>query len=556
MRRLPSPASGTLLIALLFAALASACAKARPAATGARACTSWKEDVGPVFKDRCAACHGGTMPAAGYDLTSYNGALGGGSDAVPDAVAGDDGSKLLQTLDPASADATHAGFADLFPTVKQWVVTCDLSFSRATTAAVHAAGILNPASPDFHGQLLRDKKYDFAYCGKCHGADFSGGTSQVSCLSCHQEGPTACSTCHGDIASKGSHARHLGAGPLGKTFGCAECHKTPTVYTDVGHIFLADGSLDPPPAEVTLGATAALTLAGATRAAPPSYDATTGTCSNIYCHGGAFADTAATNTQPNWKSPGQDQAQCGTCHGLPPNHANNQTCVMCHPAVVDRDQKIIATALHINGKVDLAPPERGCAGCHGSQLSPAPPPDLSGQSSPTALGVGAHRAHLTAANHLGAPVACSECHRVPTDVGSPGHIGGHAPGDDIYPAEVFPADPTVAVRASSDGAAPAFDRTTATCAGVYCHGGGTKLSGDATADLDRAPVWTSTAGLTCGSSCHGAPPTLAPHLPTMTRLDCAVCHPRTVDAAGNIIISGAPGAETSFHINGAVDVAL
>jgi len=109
------------------------------------------------------------------------------------------------------------------------------------------------------------------------------------------------------------------------------------------------------------------------------------------------------------------------------------------------------------------------------------------------------------------------------------------------------------VFASSDGATPVWDRQTATCAGVYCHGGGNSLSADATAGLSRTPLWTSTSGLACGTACHGAPPVLPPHNPAMTRTDCSICHPRTVDPTGSIIIAGPPGAETSAHINGVVD---
>jgi predicted CxxxxCH...CXXCH cytochrome family protein len=139
---------------------------------------------------------------------------------------------------------------------------------------------------------------------------------------------------------------------------------------------------------------------------------------------------------------------------------------------------------------------------------------------------------------------------------SAGHLGGHAPGDDPDPhAEVFPADPTVGALARADGAAPAWDRADASCSGVYCHGGGATLAADAAPGVDKAPVWTATGGLTCGAACHGLPPAFAPHLPTMTRTDCASCHPRTVDPAGQIIVAGPPGMETSAHMNGALDVA-
>jgi predicted CxxxxCH...CXXCH cytochrome family protein len=102
---------------------------------------------------------------------------------------------------------------------------------------------------------------------------------------------------------------------------------------------------------------------------------------------------------------------------------------------------------------------------------------------------------------------------------------------------------------------PHYDRPTATCSNVYCHGGGIALAADTTVGVNHAPVWTATGGLGCGAACHGSPPAFSPHLPTMTRLDCSSCHPRTVDPSGVVIISGPPGAETSAHINGVLDVA-
>jgi predicted CxxxxCH...CXXCH cytochrome family protein len=544
---------GALLVMALLALVAS-CTKARGVVLGAPRCVSWKQEIGPLFAGRCQTCHAGPTPAARYDTSSYAGVLGGGSDAAPNATAGDAGSRLLTALDPAIADATHRPVSDVFPTVRGWVVDCDLSYVRSS---VHRGGILDPASADFHGTLLREEKYAFGVCQQCHGIDFAGGTSGVSCLSCHTKGPTDCSTCHGALATSGSHGHHLGAGPQGETFACAECHLVPKVYTDVGHIFLADGTLDPPPAEVKLGALAALTPPGARRAAPPAFDAATQACSNVYCHGALLGDSASTNTQPVWKAAGTGQADCGTCHGLPPNHVGTATaCSGCHPSVVDKDRKIIAPDKHVDGKIDFADPAAGCAGCHGTAVSAAPPPALGGETARSAPGVGAHEAHVTGAAHLRGPVACNECHLVPTDVTSAGHFAGHVAGaDPTDGAEVFPARAGVGVLASTAGAAPHWDRATATCSSVYCHGGGMPLAVDTTVGVDHAPVWTAAGGLVCGSACHGLPPAFSPHLPTMTRTDCASCHPRTVDPTGVIIIAGPPGAETSAHINGVLDVA-
>jgi predicted CxxxxCH...CXXCH cytochrome family protein len=554
MRRLTHPMAGSMLVISVLV-LGASCAKARPDVIGAPRCVSWKEDIGPLFAVRCQSCHAGAMPAGRYDTTSYLGTLGGGSDAVPNATAGDPSSLLLGTIDPATAAAVHRPVSDVFATVRTWVVDCDLSY---VDSSIHRRGILDPASSDFHGQLIRDQKYAFGVCQSCHGSDFSGGTSGVSCLTCHAEGPTACSTCHGAIAASGSHARHLGGGPLGKTYGCEQCHIVPTSYKDVGHIFAADGSVKSGPAEVTFAATAlaALRPTGSAGQDAPLYDAATQTCSNVYCHGAVLGDTASTNTRPTWSAPGTGQADCGSCHGLPPNHTNRTACVSCHPSVVDGNQQIIAPDKHIDGQIELADPAAGCAGCHGGPSGPAPPRSLTGESAPSSPGVGAHQAHLTGTGLLRGPIACNECHLVPSAVASPGHFGGHAPGSDVsLSAVVFPADPSVGMLAASDGAAPHWDATTLTCGSVYCHGGGATLAADTTAGVDRAPLWTATGGLVCGQACHGLPPAFAPHLATMTRLDCTSCHPRTVDPAGVVILSGPPGGETSAHMNGVLDVA-
>jgi hypothetical protein len=57
----------------------------------------------------------------------------------------------------------------------------------------------------------------------------------------------------------------------------------------------------------------------------------------------------------------------------------------------------------------------------------------------------------------------------------------------------------------------------------------------------------------CGS-CHGIPPTDGTHNPALRLSDCVTCHPRTVDAFGNILVSGPLGAQTSEHINGTIDL--
>ncbi len=51
----------------------------------------------------------------------------------------------------------------------------------------HPVGWLTPSSPAFHGHEVADD--GDAQCAACHGADFLGGWSGVSCTTCHDYPP-------------------------------------------------------------------------------------------------------------------------------------------------------------------------------------------------------------------------------------------------------------------------------------------------------------------------------------------------------------------------------
>jgi predicted CxxxxCH...CXXCH cytochrome family protein len=218
----------------------------------------------------------------------------------------------------------------------------------------------------------------------------------------------------------------------------------------------------------------------------------------------------------NWNFSG-----CQKCHGADLSGGKaGVSCQECH-------------SLQVGG--DGIPT---CISCHGSAQSVAPPRDASGNTSTSARGVGAHQAHLSGKTFISAPIACSVCHRVPADVSSPGHL------DDLRPAEV-----TFSGLALADGAQPTWKD--ASCS-TYCHGGGAKLAGDTAAKL-RTPVWTlGTSQAFCGS-CHGIPPSSVAHAGVVFP-DCARCHSTTATPTGGIVVSGPPGARTSTHINGVIDV--
>lgn len=490
-------------------------------------CPTWQDDVAALFAERCATCHSGAAPAGGYDLTSYAGALGPGSDQVANAIAGDPGSALVAVLDPAAADQIHRDFASAHETARTWVVACELAYSGNP---IHRPGLMNPADPDFHGALLRELRYDYDGCASCHGADFAGGSAQRSCLGCHSEGPRACTTCHDDAPSSGAHRAHVLGGELGKAVGCETCHVVPADVLAPGHVLDADGELDPAPAEVVLSG-----LAGDGATFAPA----TGTCV-AYCHQPNAGDTAATGHAPRWTDTGT--AGCGSCHGVAPSSHADDRCAACHrPAigVVGLDP-----ALHIDGVVQVG---SGCTGCHGGGAAgAAPPPDLAGASATDLVTIGAHAAHVLSPARLRGPIPCSDCHREPATLDAPGHI------DSAGPAEVFPAG--FGGLAAAGGAVPAWDRASATCADVYCHGGGTtRMSMDTAPGLARTPVWTALgAGAAACGACHGVPPVDGLHAPALTLFDCASCHSQSVAPTGVPILVGDPA--TSRHMNGVVDV--
>ena len=246
---------------------------------------------------------------------------------------------------------------------------------------IHKTGITNPDSANFHGNLVKDLKWNMNTCKQCHGGDYSGGIAEASCLNCHvfPNGPEACNTCHGDFTNinfiapprdinkntdstfvgVGAHKKHLYTNMLGKDIPCITCHKVPQNVYDMGHV---DSDL---PAEIIFGELALNDLG-----INSSYDFGAGTCSNTYCHGNwvFYKDSSANqfiytdsimvgnNLSVIWNIVDGTQAPCGSCHNLPPiGHAPAQlsACATCHLGVVDTDGNIIDRTKHINGEINV-----------------------------------------------------------------------------------------------------------------------------------------------------------------------------------------------------------
>ncbi|HWP83182.1 MAG TPA: CxxxxCH/CxxCH domain-containing protein [Bacteroidota bacterium] len=258
----------------------------------------------------------------------------------------------------------------------------DLPSASSAERKIHPAGWKDTASGEFHGTAVRQAKWEMKSCQSCHGQNYRGGVSGISCTTCHTDagGPESCSTCHGstnpapprDISKNtatsargvGAHQTHIRGTTRAANAVCTDCHKVPSSTYEAGHL---DSEL---PAEVEfLGFRSSKSTTGFT----PTYSSATGTCSNNYCHGN-FTNGNPTNAV-TWSGFASTAAACGTCHGdpnkatlaeraLPKTSANGGThpdltnCSTCHGDVVNASLSFVNPSKHINGKLNVFGTER------------------------------------------------------------------------------------------------------------------------------------------------------------------------------------------------------
>ena len=255
----------------------------------------------------------------------------------------------------------------------------DLPGGTTGTLTVHPAGWLTKASSDFHGKEIRRQAFSLQGCVACHGAAYNGGTSGVSCLTCHYASSPAenCTSCHGasgvnaapptDISGNtartsrgvGVHQAHVSAGSFSNGVPCSACHAVPSTVVNRAHL---DGVAG---AELVFDL---MKFPGSGQ----TYDAGSGTCANTYCHGN-FANGNGNSTM-SWTDVSGNAARCGTCHGNaaltdPEDKARPKTvsqggthpdkgafgttkCANCHGYVVDANLNFVDKSKHVNGQID------------------------------------------------------------------------------------------------------------------------------------------------------------------------------------------------------------
>lgn len=256
----------------------------------------------------------------------------------------------------------------------------------------HKDGMLNPSSPNFHGNYIASINWNIVSCQSCHGKTYTGGTASISCKNCHTsaKGPEACNTCHGEFGNPsqvappkdlygntsttnkgvGAHTTHLNESNLTMTYECSACHPGDP---NSENFFIQH--IGAPPADIKFSDFASLTSL-------PSYNFKNYTCANVYCHGNfEFAKSASSfpfvytadkmegnKYSPLWTKVDGTQAKCGTCHGeldangdlvtaVPKGHVASAItgCVNCHTGIIDNQGNITEAgkSKHINGQKNV-----------------------------------------------------------------------------------------------------------------------------------------------------------------------------------------------------------
>lgn len=261
---------------------------------------------------------------------------------------------------------------------------CSARKTRPTQLRVHPTDWVSRHSSFIFTNALQ-AEYGLA-CQSCHGTDYAGGTSGVSCVGCHNQRQDVCIGCHGGNRDSAGMPRDFTGAPPASLTGrkddtargvgghlvmvngrslftgtdCQTCHIKPAFVLASTH-FTPFGAEADGRAEVVFSG---LAQVFSSRYGFSTFDTLTGTCANVYCHG-AFpgGDTARV---VNFYG-GSPEAFCGSCHEFSSNYAAlggrhykhnpdslGLPCITCHFSTVDSGNSIrLAFGKHVNGVFDV-----------------------------------------------------------------------------------------------------------------------------------------------------------------------------------------------------------
>ena len=352
------------------------------------------------------------------------------------------------------------------------------SLGQSRTCHANGPGVAPHAVPyNNHNATARA---NMNYCLGCHQIP-QNATTPPGCMNCHlldpQANPVNCVSCHHKPPSGSAYPdinlSHTAHGSLNvtenstQTAKCDQCHQGLGLGT-VDHLNRARSrSSTPMPNPVVFG-----TLAK-TGGVIPSYNQSTGVCSNTYCHGTTLS--GGTSKNPTW---GGTISGCGVCHGYPPSSHGSilpSQCISCHTHVNSSGTGFTDATKHINGSLEVS----GGLAPHPIPLSTGGYPGSSHKSYSNGTGcitTGCHAMGTAISTYpatSGTAPDCRSCHRNANPTTDPrcSDCHGNSASDSTSGAgrpngTVFP---NIARRHASPGAHAVI------CA--VCHsGGGTGVS--------------------------------------------------------------------------------
>ena len=328
----------------------------------------------------------------------------------------------------------------------------------------------------------------FAYCQVCHGtgSDFAGGSSGVSCYTCH--GVSAPHSASPWRASAGSTYTHTNTVETGNAAVCAFCHFPGSPNNPAGH-----------------------------PATPAAAGTPAGCFNNTLCHGPGGAPHAVPFNDPthSGETAATFPANCGACHDVSaPTVKSGPACQTCHVAASP------LTSLN-------------CTSCHAS------PPDggaPAGAAYPNIAG--AHAAHL-ALNSAGTAISCDTCHNG-LGTGTLNHYNRANARTGANALRVAPGDAAFPATYNAQSGASSFDNSAAlSCSNVSCHGG------QATPNWRTGTLDVNTQCTNCHAigAAQFNGPTSSNHNRTQHRVSCTVCHNPTALAVNHFTNLGTTALE-------------
>jgi predicted CxxxxCH...CXXCH cytochrome family protein len=475
------------------------------------------------------------------------------------------------TSDPSQCFECHSG--DLQGGISRVSCFTPLFNGQACHAngpSGHPAGWRDPALHGADAKSQPGPESGFSNCQACHGADFAGGVSGVSCFtagrdtgSCHVTNGVPVGAPHSPIPWRTypaqTHTDTVDDAAGSNASACALCHtaganlRNPiiTVYApDKPGCFnstLCHGQMRHPlgwAQPVIHGTVAKSNLTYCQQCHADNAFGGPGSNPRFNVQLGRLADAALGNTG------------CEVCHAPLAAHprvlqiptafgaittlnplntpwylhckaspSGFDACSRCHGANLDGVGGVTgATACTFCHQSELPTTQKNCASCHGAIPNGSVYPNIAR----------AHAAHTV----INAADICGECH---DGIGS--ITLDHFTRAKNHTSSVQPGAVVFGSFSRTNGVNPAFNETNLQCSNTYCHGA-TLVGG-----TNKSPIWSQTDYLTatrCGT-CHGFPPANAAHTGFTSDTVCKNCH-----AHVNATNDGFD--DPSKHVNGEIDV--